>query len=99
MLCGANVERLHVDVANVKRSRDELERVDVHAELVEGDKFRLVIRFQDGERIDIENVGERVQANVLDGDAATDHLLGVLFDVATGNLWPNKECCEVEYDE
>ena len=95
----ANVKSLHVDVANVQRSRDELERVDVHAELVECDKFCLVVGFQDGKRIDIENVGERVQADVLDGDASTDHLLGVFFDVAAGNLWPNEECHKVDDDE
>ena len=95
----ANVKSLHVDVANVQRSRDELERVDVHAELVEGDKFRFVVCFQDGERIDVKNVGERVQADILDGDASTDHLLGMLFDVAAGDFRSNEECCKVKDDE
>ena len=99
VLRGANVKRFHVNVANVQCSRDELERVDVHAELVEGDKFRFVVCFQDGERIDVKNVGERVQADILDGDASTDHFLGMFFDVAAGDFWPNEECCKVEDDE
>ncbi len=99
MLRGANIEGLHVDVADVKRSREELERVDVHAELVERDKAGLVVRFHDRERIYVQDVGERVQADVLDGDASANHFLGVLFDVATGNLGRYEKCDEVEEDQ
>ena len=86
MLLDAHVKRLHVDVANVERPRKELHRVDVDAELLECDKGRLVVRFHDRERVYVQDVGERVQADVLDGDASANHFLGVLFDVATCNL-------------
>ena len=86
MLRDADVERLHVDVADVQRSREEFQRVDVHAELVERDEACLVVRFHDGKRIDVQDIGEWIQADVLDGDASANHFLGVLFDVATCNL-------------
>ena len=99
MLLDAHVKRLHVDVANVERPRKELHRVDVDAELLECDKGRLVVRFHDRERVYVQDVGERVQADVLDGDASANHFLGVLFDVATGNLGRYEKCDEVEEDQ
>ena len=99
VLRGAHIERFHVDIANVQRSRDKLQRIDVHAELVECDKFCLVVGFHDCQSIDIQNIGERVQADVLDSDASTNHLFGMFFDVAAGNLGCHEERYEVEYDE
>ena len=99
VLIDADIEGLHVDVANVQRSCKEFERVDVDAELVEPYKPRLVVCLHDGERIDVENVGERIQADVLDGDASTNHFLGVVLDVATGYLWGHEEDDKVEEDQ
>ena len=99
MLIDADVERFHVDVADVQRSCQELERVDVDAELVEPDKTCLVVCFHDGKRVDVHFVSERIEENILDGDGSTNHFLGVVFDVAAGYLGGHKECDEIEEDQ
>ena len=89
MLVDADVECLHVDIADVQRRRQELERVDVYAELVETDKSRLVVGFHDGERVDVQFVSERIEEYILDGDGPANHFFGVVLDVAAGYLWAN----------
>ena len=99
VLRDARVKPFQVYFANLGRARKELERVDVHAELFECDKGRLVVVFHNGKRIDVQDVGERVEADVLDGDASADHFFGMIFDIAAGYLGSGKKDDEVEKDQ
>ena len=65
--------------------REKPHRVDVHAELVEGDKACFTVLLEYGQAVDFELERKRVERNVLDGDLAPYEFFGVCHDITPYN--------------
>ena len=90
LLRHVDIESLHVDFAHGGGLRDDLERVDIDAELLERDERCCSVLFHEGELVDIHGERHRVQAHAFDGDLSTDEFFGmgddVVLDESRGEL-------------